>query len=199
MKWFFVCLFIFYVGFANTLEPKVVDRAVFHEGASWTWSYSEFNEESQQWERPYLYETYKVSERLENEVTIEMSSSESLEVTREPHHKFIVNLDKCFGVGESVRKLLGLKVAFYTKNSNGEWELLSKSHKGLAFTEKFNCLSGGLETESDKVTIEGLTYPVFQWVGAGNIKSWYSNLDLEHGGVALKRRSRNYKMTLVAP
>lgn len=114
-----------------------VNRAQFKEGNYWRWLYSEWDKESHQW-KPYYIEKYTVTDENEDLITIEMSSSPASSMEGPPHHKFILDFNKCRRAAKNPR-FKNFTVELYTRSLGQNWELVSRSHKNLIFTEKFNC------------------------------------------------------------
>lgn len=167
----------------------------FSIGNQWTWAYSE--ELHDVWQEPYIFETYTVVNRIGSLAQIEMSSSDKLSLTGEPHHYFVVDLEDCFRVRGHVGRLNKLKIQFYTRSHSDRWELVSRRHPGLAFTEKFNCLDSKLprKQQTYESPLFG-TLDLFQWRGL-KVHSWYNASEQEAPGVAILRFTRNYRMELV--
>ena len=174
----------------------VVDIRLFEKGAQWTWGYSEFDEALQVWKDPYLYETYEVTKRKGDQVTIEMSSHKEFGKKAEAHHKFIANIKLCLRLGQRKGDLKSWKIKFFTKSYGPQWELVSKSHKGLAFTEKFNCYSGEEEVNTLTVNVDEEEHILFQFK-EGLPKSWYLPETHDLTGIMLLRLPRSYKVELV--
>ena len=192
MSMLFVILFSIHRAFSF-----VVDEGTFSVGQEFVWSYSEQVEG--QWQKPYLYETYKVTEVQKNgDITFEMSSSQTLVEEVEPHHKFKANLFSCLRLGKKKAALDRWKIQFYTKNWEKKgWSLVSKNHSGLAFTEKFNCRSykeGKLfkELQEQNQILSVVSYEDL------DSQPWYLNEELVLKGVAIKRQSSKYLMRLIA-
>ncbi len=192
------CILTFLL-YASTAHSKVFKNNLFKPQTSFTWSYSEWNKKEDKWSKPYLYETYVVTKVDQNKVTIEMYSSESFDVKTEPHHKFTADVLKCKEIGEKgPNHLKRFKISFYTRSIEDRWTHLSKRFKGLAFTEKFNCLNSQkvsfteIEAPADFVSVDSL----FQW-NSYEIKSWYILDDSTLTGVAADRYVKNYRMKLI--
>ncbi len=166
----------------------------FSQKNQWTWSYSERDEITGDWKSPYLYETYQVVEKKGSVVTIEMSSHEDLNKKTKPHHKFIVDIEKCLEAGQNLGRFMKFKISFYTMTLENQWTLLSHHHKALAFTEKFNCYWGKLK-KVEKWE-ESLGVPLFQWRGSP-VRSWYIEALDQYSGVAFERETGQYRMELV--
>ncbi len=181
------------LGFAT----GVIDSNSFEEGDFWKWSYSEFEEGEGRWKAPYLFEMYKVVEKSGSKVTIEMFSSEQIEMESGAHHKFEVDIADCLSLGAEVRTFKRLKIKFYTKSFSSKWELVSRRFKALAFTEKFNCFSGDKALRAyEEKDVLGRKMNLFRFNEKKLPMSWYSLTEgLE--GVALLRYPRNYKMEMV--
>lgn len=183
-----LCCLVFLIAVPSFAQ--VVDIESFQEGSFWTWSYSESTDGV--YASPYLYETYEVTQVMGSFAKVEMSSGPSAGIRYEPHHFFIIDLLQCSDVKRGLGRLNGLRVHFYSK-SFGDWELLSRKHDGLVFTEKFNCLENSIARKSKVFDLASYgSVELFQWQGL-RIKSWYDQAD----GVAKVRFSRNYKMELV--
>lgn len=175
------------VGAPPTFLPNLLQK-----GAAWTWAYSERAGETEPWASPYLYETYHVVDRVGDWVTVEMSSSDSLDKQKPPHHKFIVNVSECLAAGKKLIFFKRFRIQFYSKSFDGQWRLLSKKHKALAFTEKFNCFSGRFPYNVKGA--QGNQEPLFQWQNFAS-NSWYSFTTGDLQGVMLERHSHNIKVT----
>lgn len=194
MKIILFCAIVTYFNFAFGLSQ--FDKRMFTTNSYWTWSYSEYDFEKEEWKPAYLYETYTVVQRSEDNVTIEMASHQQLDKKGEAHHKFIANLQSCLEQGKEFKSFRRWKIEFYTKSLSPDWELLSKNHKGLAFTEKFNCVSDDKKYNIEDVLFAGQSFEVFQFQGPYP-RSWY----LSQGhlkGVAYQRFPKEYKMELVS-
>lgn len=182
-------------------EEGKISRDRLTKGSSWTWLYSEIQEDLT-W-RSYYVERYELIEENGAKLTFEMSSGAPSEPQiLETHHRFIVDFRNC----ERARRdpsHRAWSVEFYTKNYGNGWQRVSVAHPPLVFTEKFNCFG---PTWRDTV-IEDL----FSYGGEGrNIlliarrpagdPSWYFRDHPTLQGVAARKifePARRYKMELL--
>ena len=184
---------------ALNASPPTFSKVQFKKGAKWTWSYSRWSESKDDFEAPYLFETYKVVDIDGEEVTIEMSSGDELNHEVPPHHKFVVNLADCLEAGKSLFRFKRFRIQFYNRNSSGEWKLVSKKHKALAFTEKFNCLSIDKPYHLDIIDLFDQSMSGFRW-DLDDQDSWYGyRTESEWPGVLLKRSARKIRILFVEP
>ncbi len=154
-------------------KPPTILKDQFTIGDRWVWSYSEWSHEKNDFLRPYLFETYEVTAVRDAEITIEMSSSPDIDQKEPSHHKFIIDIDRCLTLGKAKQSLRNLRIHFYTKSLDQNWKLLSKNHKALAFTEKFNCLSSNQGANIDLNDFQNSQLPSFQWTDFSPT-SWYA-------------------------
>ncbi len=171
--------------------PATVDAQQFQVDDQWVWSYSQWNEEIGQWDSPYLYETYQVAKVDNGKITIEMSSSAAPGSATDPHHKFVVDIGACLEQGVALSTFKEFHIQFYTKSLGKGWELLSKNHKGLAFTEKFNCFSGDRSFQEKRIPLHGKDVNSFQW-DQFPVRSWYASAVDTEPGIMTERRTKNY-------
>lgn len=123
---------------SDPAQVPVIDRALFQPGQKWIWIYSSLDKKSGLWQS-YFRETYTVTAREGERVTIEMSShSLPKDVDTPAHHKFVIDLRNC-PLATSDAKYRSWGVEFYTKSYGPDWQLVSRYHPNLVFTEKFNC------------------------------------------------------------
>ncbi len=177
-------------------KPPTIQIDQFEKGHFWVWSYSEWNEEEKNFFDPYLFETYEVTDVEDAKITIEMSSSPSIDQKQPPHHRFVINLDRCLTLGQSQKSLKNLRIHFYTKSMGNDWKLLSKNHKALAFTEKFNCLSASQAANIDLHKFQNSQWPSFQWPEFSPT-SWYIySKEAPFRGVMIKRNAGNILVRL---
>lgn len=186
MKTIFFALFPVLV-FASNPTP-VISSDLFKIGNSWTWAFSAPRGDTGTWETPYLYETYKVTQRKGDLVTIEMSSGPDIDSPFNPHHKFRANVADCLKQGKSKSSLRRWKIDFYTKNlppHANQWKRVSRRHKGLAFTEKFNCLKSTSPRDFRQKDIywEGQNWLIFT-TSRSKHASWYFTDHQELRGIA---------------
>lgn len=195
----FVVVFLILVSaFSNaSAQSSLVSMDQFYPGAYWVWSYAERDEESQKWQDPYLYERYQVIAVDGDQVTIEMSSGSEVDHENEPHHKFVADVSRCLELGASKMKFQRFRIEFYTKSFGNGWSLLSKKHKGLAFTEKFNCFSDKVKQKTDQISFFSELVDVFQWRTLAP-RSWYArSMDATLQGVMMKRGTKNIAIKLI--
>lgn len=192
---FLFSLFVSSITLAVPVETVNIDS--FQKGSYWVWAFSESDGDGG-WQEPYLYETYKVINRSKEWVTIGMSSAPSLDADFAPHHKFKANLIKCLDYGQNSRTLKRWKVQFFSKSLSGnKWQLVSRSHKGLVFTEKFNCLTN--------ISSENLSTQKVEWEGERIVfglrnkkrTSWYLANHPDLMGVTHHKVMGKYKLQLV--
>ncbi len=193
----FILIFNPVFAFGNA---ATVDASQFFVGAHWTWSYSQESSSGQTWESPYLFETYQVVQVDKGRVTIEMSSaSDSTQAnSTEPHHKFVVDIRECLNRGQSLAPLRRLKIRFYTKSFGSGWQLVSKNHKALAFTEKFNCFNDETHPQNNgSLSLFGQVQPIVQFENYFT-QSWYLNaVDHPLAGVMMRRRAGDILVEIV--
>ena len=192
---FLILFFISCICLTVVAKPQLVDLDSFQPGHSWTWSYSEQTEISSPWQDPYLFETYSVVDRQGSLVTIDISSHADRGGNLAPHHRFIVDLTDCMNAKNSLGRLLRWKIKFYTKTRSIDWQLVSRKHDSLAFTEKFNCYDGPIPFKEIQNRIVGETRDIAKWLSIP-LQSFYIADDSALAGVAAQRRSRNYLMLL---
>lgn len=125
----------------------------FKPGAYWRWVYSELDKKTGEWS-PYLVEKYTVTAVEGRNVTLEMNSSGYPAVNAEAHHKMIVDFSKCELAAADPKKR-AFTVEFYTKSFGNGWQVVSKAHKNLVFTEKFNCSSPAANEEWEYLDMGG--------------------------------------------
>lgn len=180
-------LFIQFVGAETNLPTVSIDG--FDVGKTWIWAYSERTKDKQGWQEPHLYEQYKVIEVKGNVVTIEMSSSSTLPVKTNAHHKFVVDVDDCLRQQADYNYKKDFSLQFYTKSLGPHWEK-AYSPKGIVFTEKFNCVSMAPE---EKIN---LGHAIFQFKNSKN-KTWYITIG-DFAGVAFEKEfDQNYRFQLI--
>lgn len=131
----FLSMTIHFSAFAGS--HTTVTAAQFQVGNTWTWTYSELSRTTGEW-TPYLLETYRITESKPPLLTFEMSSSGGPGIFSEAHHKFIVDFSRCESAALDSKKK-NFHVEFLTKSYGNGWQVVSKYHKNLVFTEKFNC------------------------------------------------------------
>ena len=114
-----------------------------------------------------------------------MASSAQYPVTTPPHHRLIANISDCL----STKDLKSWTIEFYTKSFGPDWEMVSKQHKNLAFTEKFNCVSewhSPLNVET--VDIQGQPGSIaFLQIDINEPGSWFIQNPTDLNGVAYKK------------
>lgn len=122
-------------------EPayRTVTLDQFTVGNCWLWTYFEKNKQTGTW-APYYFERYTVTEADGKKLTLEMSSSSARPILSAAHHKMDVDFSKCESSAQDPR-FKNFTIVFYTKSmgEDGRWQLVSRAHKNLVFTEKFNC------------------------------------------------------------
>jgi hypothetical protein len=199
---FFSFLFLVF-SFTNSISvctsaADVVHTGQFYVGATWTWSYSEWNQGAADFDAPYLFETYRVTEVKGPLVTVEMSSGDREDQKNSPHHKFVANLQECLEFGENPKLLRRFRIEFYTKSLDGGWTLLAPHYNALAFTEKFNCLSTPQTRHFDRFPVQGQTVAAFQWQDHWT-QSWYALApESPLHGVMIRRHARKILIELVS-
>ncbi len=171
-------------------QAATVDENQFFVGGTWTWAYSQQSSSETTWEAPYLYETYQVVQVEKSKVTIEMSSRSDWKngSATEPHHKFVVDIKQCLKRGKSLAQLRRLKIQFFTKSFGNGWQLVSKNHKALAFTEKFNCFQNTTHPQMiDSIDLIEKNLPIVKFENYFT-DSWYlSAMDHPLAGVMIRR------------
>ena len=196
MRLLLAFLWVLQWGGVRASELPVVDKKVFQKGQQWVWAYSEFDKDSNQWLKPYLYEKYTVTEVNGDIVEIEMSSDAELSGSSSAHHKLKANLSECLKAGTNVQKMKAWKIAFYTKSFGPQWELVSLSHQGIPFTEKFNCLSVDKEVVTEFVEWDSELWEIFNANSSGK-GSWYFYGHPDLVGVTHSKDFNGYRMELV--
>jgi hypothetical protein len=175
----------------------VVKLSDFRVGKYWVWVYFEQNKTTQKWETPYLYERYSVIEVEGSIVTIEMSSGPRLPVLTPAHHKFRVDIKTCLKNYGQLENLKNWTVEFYTKSLSPDWELTSKFHKNLVFSEKFNCTATSSQSTVFTVNTELGVLSAFKH----NVLGWDSYYGLDNpalrGVAVLKYFDSHYKFELI--
>jgi hypothetical protein len=117
-------------------KSSVVPLSEFKKGNSWSWQYSSRDTSTGVW-KPYLVETYVLTDVQEKILTFEMHSSPLPFRETQAHHKFVVDFTDCEKAALDGPR--GWKMRFYTHSFGPEWTLVSNNYENLAFTEKFNC------------------------------------------------------------
>jgi hypothetical protein len=166
----FHLLFILALQATGHAQTAIVSPEVFSIGKQWSWTYSSFDKKNAQW-TPYFLETYTVVAREGSLVTVEMSSHPTSESGPTPaHHKFIADVNDCLRAANDPQRR-NWTVQFYTKSFGLDWELVSRSHPNLVFTEKFNCTGpNGVDVATDTFD----TQAIFQILPkAHQDASWY--------------------------
>ena len=180
--------------FSQAKSLETVEQDLFKKGDFFVWAFSEYDKSISQWKEPYLYEKYTVTDVEGDVVTVEMSSDSQPNSSSASHHKFKANIKECLSLGASKNSMKKWKVSFYTKSFGPQWELVSKKHKGLVFTEKFNCLSDNVEVESGAVSWDG------DWNISSEklkkVKSWYFTDHPVLKGVTYRKVFGAYKLEL---
>lgn len=149
-----------------------VEFSQFKQGASWIWTYSEWDKKNTQWV-PYFREKYTLVEVKDKILTLEMSSGPAEGKLAPAHHKMVVDFAKCEKASADP-KMRNFTVEFYTQSFGGGWKLVSKNHKNLVFTEKFNC-AGPMTFEKvafSELNVDGQAQTTFQ-KQPGKEASWY--------------------------
>ena len=141
-----------------------VSRGLFHRGDYWRWLYSEWDAKAERW-RPYYLEEYRVGAEDGDRLTFEMRSApagQPLDPT--PHHKFVIDFAKCARAARDPR-FRSFVVELYTHSFGPDWELVSRAHDGLIFTEKFNCAAAFPRERVERGEVPdaaGAPHPVFR-------------------------------------
>lgn len=168
-----IFLFIFSVLTATASQTTShVEFSQFKQGASWIWVYSEWSKKDNAW-APYFREKYTLTEAKDKILTFEMSSGPIEGELAPPHHKIVVDFTKCEKASADP-KMRNFSVEFYTQSFGGGWKVVSKNHKNLVFTEKFNC-AGPMNFEKvvfSVLNVSGTQQPTFQ-KQPGSEASWY--------------------------
>lgn len=153
-------LFVFQPAFSAGFAA--VDRSMFEVGRNWRWLYSEWKPAENRWV-PYYIEKYEVVATDGSLVTIEMSSSPAASSPGPAHHKFVLDFSKCERASRDPG-FANFTVVFYSRSLGPDWELVSKSHGNLVFTEKFNCRSpfAGQRISERDLPLAGGSFRLFQ-------------------------------------
>lgn len=192
----FLIPWVIFQHMAWSTDLPTIEGSPFQKGDEWVWAYSEWDSKNLKWSEPYLYEKYRVTEVQGHKVEIEMSSDSQLNHQSPAHHKFVADTEACLRKGKSSKDLKSWRIAFYTKSFGSQWKLVSKQHKGLAFTEKFNCLKGAEEILSGEVTYENRNWTIFN-PNPNQEGSWYFYDHPHLRGVTAMKDFGGYKMVLI--
>lgn len=192
MKFFIFSILLFLNSDILQAQPEpmpTVDPSLFHKGSYWIWSYAEYDANNQQWKAPYFYEKYTVTEVADSAIEIEMASDSKSSVETQAHHKFVFDINSCLAKGTSLQKLNSWSIVFYTKTFGSQWQLVSKKHQGLAFLEKFNCLSKGSPKMQKLPDLDNTLWEVFNYNTSGGSWFLYNHPDLT--GVTMQKVFNN--------
>lgn len=183
--------------FAQPQSLVTVSSQTFAEGDTWTWAYSAWDKLQQNWQSPYFFEKYTVTDVAGDLITIEMASGSRMPVATPAHHKFIADLKTCLESSD----LKTWTIQLYTKSFGSGWVAADLKNKGLAFTEKFNCTSVAEATEvqfQELTFSNGSTVQLISIPDPNEPASWYIQNHFELDGVAyLKYFETGYKFELV--
>lgn len=202
MKYLILICFQFFLAFAWAESVPSVQMSQFQKGNYWRWLYSELDSNNKDW-KPYYIERYSVVKTEESKLTIEMISSAVGEKKHQAHHKFVVDFKRCERAAKDPR-FKNFSLEFYTKSFDpSKWELVSRNHSHIVFTEKFNCaqLFPGQKAKYMSFQREGGEHTLFQAVrNPPKWDSWYF-LDLNGlVGVAAYKLfgpAKTYKFELI--
>lgn len=133
---FFAVLFVSFVTVAQTAGDGKIQQSSMQQGRAWTWTYSELQADGS-W-KPYFSERYTLVAVNGSKLSFEMSSGSLPAPGPGPaHHRFTMDFKDCEKAKGDPR-YRGWTVEFWSASS-GTWELVSRTHPNLVFSEKFNC------------------------------------------------------------